>query len=122
MRLLFLLGLLAVVATIVVGIAIVSAKWVTDWARIKIRNRDKHKAIFVDTREVVDDYLKNKADNSVEISMEELERMCETIPYAGAIVDENDEIDEYEGFKASEINENYSARMKQQKGMIIMEA
>jgi len=52
--------------------------------------------------------------------MEELERMCDESPYVGAVVDENGEISEYEGFKASEINENFSARMKQQKGMVIV--
>ena len=118
---LFLLGLLAVVATIVVtAILILGGKWLVNWAKEKIKNRNKHKVVFADTREVVDDYLKNKADNSDEISMEELERMCDESPYVGAVVDENGEISEYEGVKASEINENFSARMKQQKGMVIV--
>ncbi len=118
---LFLLGLLAVVTTIVVtAIQILGGKWLINWAKEKIKNRNKHKVVFADTREVVDDYLKNKADNSDEISMEELERMCDESPYVGAVVDENGEISEYEGFKASKINENFSARMKQQKGMVIV--
>ena len=118
---LFLLGLLTVVTTIVVtAIQILGGKWLINWAKEKIKNRNKHKVVFADTREVVDDYLKNKADNSDEISMEELERMCDESPYVGAVVDENGEISEYEGFKASKINENFSARMKQQKGMVIV--
>jgi len=118
---LFLRGLLAVVATIVITVILMlGGKWLVNWAKEKIKNRNKHKAVFADTREVVDDYLKNKTDNSDDISMEELERMCDESPYVGAVVDENGEISEYEGFKASEINENFSARMKQQKGMVIV--
>lgn len=118
---LFLLGLALVVATIVVtAIMYLGGKWLVNWAKEKIKNRNKHKAIFADTREVVDEYLKNKADNSEEISMEELERMCEESPFVGAVVDENGEISEYEGFKASECNSNFATRMKQQKGMVIV--
>jgi len=118
---LFLRGLLAVVATIVITVILMlGGKWLVNWAKEKIKNRNKHKAVFADTREVVDDYLKNKTDNSDEISMEELERMCDESPYVGAVVDENGEISEYEGFKASEINENFSVRVEQQKGMVIV--
>lgn len=118
---LFLIGLVAVIATIVVtAILILGGKWLVNWAKEKIKNRNRHKAVFADTKEVVDDYLKNRADNSDEISMEELERMCEETPYVGAVVDEDGEISEYEGFTAAECNENFAARMKQQKGMVIV--
>ena len=118
---LFLIGLAAVIAVIaVVVIVYLAAKWVVNWAKEKIKNRNKHRAIFTNSRDIVDDYLKNKANNADEVSMEELERICEETPYVGAVVDENGVIGEYEGFKASEINENFRARMKNQKGMIII--
>ncbi len=118
---LFLLGLMAVVATIVIiAVAVMGGLWLKDYIKKKLENRRKHKVAFADTREVVDEYLKNKAEQSDEISMEELERMCSKTPYVAAVVDENGNIDEYEGFTAAETNENFSENVKQQKGMLIV--
>ncbi len=118
---LFLLGLMAVVATIVIiAVAVMGGLWLKDYIKKKLENRRKHKVAFADTREVVDEYLKNKAEQSDEISMEELERMCSKTPYVAAVVDENGNIDEYEGFTAAETNENSSENVKQQKGMLIV--
>lgn len=119
----FLIGLLAVVAVIaVIAVAVICGKWLKEYVAKKLKNRDKHKVAFADTREVVDDYIKSKAANSEEVSMEDLERMCEETPYVAAVVDEEGEISEYEGFTSSEYNENFKAHMKQQKGMVILEA
>lgn len=120
---LFLIGLLAVVATIVIiAVAVIGGKWLKEYVAKKLKNREKHKIAFADTREVVDEYLKNKAETSDEISMEDLEKMCEETPFVAAVVDEDGEISEYEGFKAKDCNENFASRMKQQKGMVIMGA
>lgn len=119
----FLIGLLAVVMVIaVIAVAVICGKWLKEYVAKKLKNRDKHKVAFADTREVVDDYIKSKAANSEGVSMEDLERMCEETPYVAAVVDEDGEISEYEGFTSSEYNENFKARMKQQKGMVILEA
>lgn len=119
----FLFGLLAVFSLIViVAVAVISGKWLKEYVAKKLKNRKKHKVAFADTREVVDDYIKTKAANSEEISMDDLERMCEETPYVAAIVDEEGEISEYEGFTSSKCNENFKARMKQQKGMVVLEA
>jgi uncharacterized protein YdcH (DUF465 family) len=121
MLILFLIGLLAVVSTIaVIAVAVICGKWLKEYVAKKLKNREKHKVAFADTREVVDDYIKNKAENSEEVSMEELERMCEEKPYVAAVVDEDGEISEYEGFTADEYNDNFKAHMKQQKGMVIL--
>ena len=119
----FLIGLLAVVAIIVtVVVAVIGGKWLKEYVAKKLKNRQKHKVIFADTREVVDDYIKNKAANAEEVSMEDLEKMCSEIPYVAAVVDEDGEISEYEGFRGEKYNENFRARMKQQKGMVVLEA
>lgn len=119
----FLLGLLSVVATIaIIVVAVICGKWLKEYVAKKLKNREKHKVAFADTKEVVDDYIKSKAANSEEVSMEDLERMCEETPYVAAVVDEDGEISEYEGFTSSEYNENFKSRMKQQKGMIVLEA
>ncbi len=118
---LFLLGLMAVVAKIVIiAVAVMGGLWLKDYIKKKLENRRKHKVAFADTREVVDEYLKDKAEQSDEISMEELERMCSKTPYVAAVVDENGNIDEYEGFTAEETNANFSENVKQQKGMLIV--
>lgn len=119
----FLRGLLLVAAKIfTIVVAVISGKWLVDIVRRKLKNRKKHKVVFADTREVVDDYIKSKVANSKTISMDELERICSETPYVAAVIDEYGEISEYEGFKGKEYNENFKARMKQQKGMIIVEA
>lgn len=119
----FLIGLLAVVAVIVtVVVTVIGGKWLKEYVAKKLKNREKHKVAFADTREVVDDYIKNKAANAEEVSMEDLEKMCSETPYVAAVVDEDGEISEYEGFRGEEYNENFRARMKQQKGMVVLEA
>lgn len=119
----FLIGLSAVVATIVIiAVTVICGKWLKEYVAKKLKNRKKHKVVFADTKEVVDDYIKNKVADSEEVSMEDLERMCEEIPYVAAVVDEYGEISEYEGFTSSEYNENFKTRMKQQKGMVVLEA
>ena len=116
----FLLGLLAAIGFMtVVFIDIMCAKWLKKKIQEKLKNREKHKVAFADSKEVVDDYLKNMANNATEMSMEDLERMCEETPFVAAVVDEDGEITEYEGFKAEEYDANFKTRMKQQKGMII---
>lgn len=118
----FLIGLLAVAAITIIAVAVICGKWLKDYVAKKLKNRDKHKVAFADTREVVDDYIKSKAADFEAVSMDDLERVCEETPYVAAVVDEDGEISEYEGFTTSEYNENFKARMKQQKGMVILEA
>lgn len=119
----FLIGLLAVVAVIeTVVVAVIGGKWLKEYVVKKLKNREKHKVVFADTREVVDEYIKNKAANSEEVSMDDLERMCSETPYVAAVVDEDGEINEYEGFRGEEYNENFRTRLKQQKGMVVLEA
>lgn len=117
----FLIGLaIALVAAIVIlTIKLVSGKWLHELIADKLNNKKKHKVAFADTREVVDEYMKNKVDNSEEVSMEELERMCEETPFVSAMVDEDGNITDYEGYKAEQYDKNFQARMKQQKGMIV---
>lgn len=119
----FLKGLLAVIKIIVtIFVSVITFKWLREFLEKKLKNRKKHKVVFADTREVVDDYIKNKAANAEEVPMEDLEKMCSETPYVGAVVDEDGEISEYEGVRGEEYNENFSARMKQQKGMVVLEA
>lgn len=117
----FVIGLIAAIVTIaVIKIPVMCGKWVKEYVSKKLKNREKHKVVIADTREVVDEHFKNKAANA-KVSMADLERMCEEAPYAAAVVDEDGEISEYEGIKPAEYNKNFKARMKQNNGMVVLE-
>lgn len=120
----FLLGLLAAVVTIaVIAVLVMGVKWLKKYVVEKLKNREKHKVAFADTREIVDEYIAQKVDAADEISMDDLEKMCAKTPYVAAIVDdETGDITDYEGIKAEETDANFKARMKQQKGMVIIGA
>jgi|GEM_PF-1481895 len=121
----FLVGLFVkiLLATLIIReLAKISGKWLKKYVEEKLRNREKHKVAFIRTKDVImSDEFRREIANSREVSMDELERMDEKSPYIAAVLDENDEIEEYEGFKASEYNENFEARMKQMNGIIVVE-
>lgn len=118
----FLLGLLAALEAIaVVAVRAMGLKWLKKYVIEKLKNREKHKVAFADTREIVDEYIAQKVDAADEISMDDLEKMCARTPYVAAIVDdETGEITDYEGIKAEETDANFKTKMKQQKGMVII--
>ena len=85
----FLLGLLAAVVTIaVIAVLVMGVKWLKKYVVEKLKNREKHKVAFADTREIVDEYIAQKVDAADEISMDDLEKMCAKTPYVAAIVDD----------------------------------
>lgn len=118
----FLIGLAVVLATVaVIAIALMCGKWLKGYIQNRMKVKAKHKVAFADTKEVVDDYLKNKAEGADEISMDDLERMCNETPFVSAYVDEEGNVSDYEGIKAEEVDMNFKARMKQQEGMLVFE-
>ena len=119
----FLSGLLSVVWTIaVILITVLSLKWLKNYVNERLKNHKKHKVVFADTREIVNEYLAQKLDNADEISMDDLERMCSKTPYVAANIDiETEEITEYEGITAKELGAKFKAFIKRQDGMIIVE-
>ncbi len=119
----FLLGLLAVLAVVVViKIVVLGVKWLSDFIKKKVKDREKHKVAFADTREIVDEYIKDNIDKSDEISMDDLERMCEKTPYVAASIDnETGEITDYEGIKAEETETIIKQKLEKQEGLLIFE-
>lgn len=119
----FLLGLLAAAATIaLITIAVMSVKWLKNYIKERLEANQKHKVGFADTREVVDAYLREKADSADEISMSELEEMCENTPYVAFDLDrDTDEMENYEGIKTEEVDENLSVNMAKHEGLLIFE-
>ena len=95
MLLAFLLGLLAVAATIaVIAIVLLTFNWVKDYITKRMKSHNAHKVAFADTRETVDEYVKNKSSEAEEVSMEDLERMCDETPFVAADIDEDGNITE----------------------------
>lgn len=119
----FLFGLLSVVwAIAVIPITVLGLKWFKNYVNERLKNHEKHKVAFADTREIVNEYLAQKLDNAGEISMDDLEKMCAKTPYVAANIDiETGKITEYEGITAKEVDVNFKAFIKRQDGMIIVE-
>lgn len=118
-----LLGLLVAAATMtIIALMLLGFKWLKEYITKKLKEKENHKVAFADTKEVVDEYLKNKAEDSDEVSMDDLEKACDGLPaYVSVSIDDETGEMEYEGINPEKVDDNFKARMKQQKGMILFE-
>lgn len=122
----FLTALLAGIATVVIiACLFMCAKWLKEYISKRLQERNAHevKTAFVDTKEVVDDYLKAKADAADEISMEELENLTENTPFVAVDVNrQSGAFSKLEGMCPEQgTDENFAAHMKQQQGILIFD-
>ena len=119
----FLAGLWAVIKIIVVIlIPLLSAIWLKNKISEKMAKNKVHKVAFVDTREVVDEYLNDQINDLQGISMDDLEKMCEKTPYVTVNVDDEGEtLTDFEGLKANEIESKVKTLLKNEEGMVIFE-
>ena len=117
----FLLGLLASLGTIVViMLSILTVKWIKAEIEKKLKAHKSHKVAFADTREIMDSYLKKQAEGTPEISMDDLEAICEKTPFVMADYDEDTEDVTYEGVKPDEIEGRVRRLMRQHDGMLVV--
>lgn len=117
----FILGLLTSVVSIFVlkGI-ILGFEWLKEYISEKRKEKEKHKVAFVSMKDAVDDTIRKKIEEAEEISMEELERMCEETPYVSCLVDsETGAISDYEGIKAEKEDAKLKAKMASERGVLI---
>lgn len=119
----FLFGL-AIVGTIsVIVLAVLGIKWFVDYCKNKLSKNKSHKVVFADMQEVVNDVIHNKVENAKTLSLEELEKMCSTTPYIAAEYDpETEEVSEYEGFKVDSVEQQFTQKMEENEGMIVVNA
>ncbi len=122
----FLTALLAGVATVVIiACVFMCAKWLKSYITKRLQERNSHevKTVFVDTKEVVDDYLKTKADAADEISMEKLENLTEKTPFVAVDVNRTSgALSKLEGMCPDQgVDANFDAHMKQQQGILIFD-
>lgn len=122
----FLTALLAGIATVVIVACLyMCAKWLKSYIAKRLQERNAHevKTAFVDTKEVVDDYLKTKAAEADEISMEELESLTEKTPFVAVDVNRTSgALSKLEGMCPEQGTDvNFEAHMKQQQGILIFD-
>ena len=117
----FILGLLAsVVSVLVLKEIILGFEWLKKHISERLKEKEKHKVAFVSMKDAVDDIIRKKIEEAEEISMEELERMCEETPYVSCLVDsETGAISDYEGIKAEKEDAKLKAKMASERGVLI---
>ena len=119
----FLIGL-AIVGTItVIVLAVLGIKWFVNYCKNKFSKNKSHKVVFADMHEVVNDVIHNKFENAKTLSLAELEKMCSETPYIAAEYDpETEEVSEYEGFKVDSVEQQFTQKLEENEGMIVVNA
>lgn len=123
MLLAFLVGL-AIVGTItVVALAVLGIKWFVNYCKNRLSKNKSNKVVFADMGEVVEDVIHDKVKNANTLSLEELEKMCSETPYIAAEYDpETEEVSEYEGFKVVSVEPQFTRKLEENEGMIVVNA
>lgn len=117
----FLIGLIGAGAIAVVVLAVLSIKWFIGYVRNRLSKNKNHKVVFADMQDVVDEIVKDKVETAKEMSLSQLEQMCSHSPYIAADYDpETGEISDYEGFKAETVDAQFSQKMEENDGMIVV--
>ena len=119
----FIMGVLAVIATLaIITVFAITAKWVTKKVKERQAANKRHKPIFADLRETIDSYIKEQKNKQKEYSMDELEKMCQEAPYVFADYDiDTEEVVNYTGIKAEEIDADVKSRLKKVGGLVVFD-
>ena len=122
----FLIMLVAgIAAVVIVACLFMCGKWLKDYItkRLQQRRAQDVKTAFVDTKEVVDDYLKTKAESADEISMEELENLTTNTPFIAVDINKTDNsLTNMEGMCPEQgVDTNFEAHMRQHEGILVFD-
>lgn len=117
-------GVFAVGAAIVVtSIVLLSLKWLIDYIKKRFQQNKKHNVVFVDTKKLINDAVKNKIDTSNKISLDDLEKWSTEKPYIAADYDpETDSVSNFEAFNPEEVEEKFRRRMDNNDGVLVVSA
>ncbi len=114
--------LIGINAIVIIACTFMCASWLKDYISKRLQQKENHKVAFVDTREAVDDYLQSRTDTSDEISITELENLCNQTPFVAVDIDKvTGDLSKQEGMKPESVDSNFSANMKKQKGILIFD-
>lgn len=120
----FLKGLLAVIAVLTtITVVVLSVDWVVNKVKERLAANKRHKVVFADLRETVDEYIKKQKDSQEEYSMDDLERMCQEAPYVFADYDiDTGEVLNYTGVDAETIDSKVKNKLKERGGIVVFDS
>ena len=115
---------IAIAAITLIVIAVLTIRWIKNKICEKMKEKKEHRDIAVvdmKTATVQPD-IKEQIDNSDEMSMDDLEKLCEDEPYFVAVYnEETDEVESLEGFKATHVDENVKKLFRDKQGIIVFD-
>lgn len=120
----FLKGLLAVIAVLTtITVVVLSVDWVVNKVKKRLAANKRHKVVFADLKETVDEYIKKQKDSQEEYSMDDLERMCQEAPYVFADYDiDTGEVLNYTGVDAETIDSEVKNKLKERGGIVVFDS
>lgn len=117
------LFLIGAAAAVLIGAIAFSIKWLFGYIKKRLAKNKGKKVVFAELQDIIDDEMKEKIKASKTMSLDELERMCDETPYVSAVYDEeNDTVEDYEGFQAESVEDQFDQKMKENDGMIVVSA
>ena len=119
----FIRGLLTVLIVMVITIvAVLLLSWIKERIKARLDEKETHKVIFADTEEIIDDEMKQKIADSDEISMEDLEALCDKAPFVMATYDsETGKIFDYAGIKPDSVQPAVTDILHNNGGWVVVE-
>ena len=110
-------------AAVLIGVIAFSIKWLVGYIKKRLAENKGKKVVFAELQDIIDDEMKEKIKASKTMSLEDLEKMCDETPYVSAVYDEkNDTVEDYEGFQAESVEDQFDQKMKENDGMIVVSA
>ena len=117
------LFLIGAAAAVLIGAIAFSIKWLFGYIKKRLAKNKGKKVVFAELQDIIDDEMKEKIKVSKTMSLEDLEKMCDETPYVSAVYDEeNDTVEDYEGFQAESVEDQFDQKMKENDGMIVVSA
>lgn len=117
------LFLIGAAAAVLIGAIAFSIKWLFGYIKKRLAKNKGKKVVFAELQDIIDDEMKEKIKASKTMSLEDLEKMCDETPYVSAVYDEeNDTVEDYEGFQAESVEDQFDQKMKENDGMIVVSA
>lgn len=115
--------LIGAAAAVLIGVIAFSIKWLVGYIKKRLAKNKGKKVVFAELQDIIDDEMKEKIKASKTMSLEDLEKMCDETPYVSAVYDEkNDTVEDYEGFQAESVEDQFDQKMKENDGMIVVSA
>lgn len=119
----FLRGLLTVLAALVIIVLVVmTVIWIKEQIKKRIAEKNAHKVIFAETSQIIDEEMKQRIIESDEVSMDDLESMCDRSPFVMATYDsESGKIFDYTGIQPENVQPALREILHNNGGWVVVE-